>query len=522
MAITIRNIPEELLVEILRNLLKEDLKKARLVCTHWSTAGAKWMFQRVYFAPRKATMKTFANIAANPVFARNVKELIYDGRLFLPEVGNYATYSETFRAHMTGEYYTYDAFFKKALTDAERENADKIYQCSVWNSETIGAGDYKKGVGAENGEKYTMNVANSLVRYARLLDQQEIIFDEGADFKALCEGLVSFRNICKICARADFNNGHFSDDSMFDYYHLCGIGANIYRDAYTDAHEWYSRRSNLEFGLTVPPAEWCRWPRSEDQELGTQRVNGEWDVRGMQSLFRAISKQRPRLEKLRIGSVKSQAPMTVFQMTSIDTERLRKTFLSLTTLKLHLNATMSEYGPEYEKLRHRLDLLLQEAKNLRILSSSGCFPDGELDDPTFGPVYPESSHCFDFDMFLGKQWPYLTKLSLKNAWVNAEDLISVLRAHSVSLRDVRLVNLAFGDEENWDHLGKEMGRFLRLHCVRVYRLMEDVNGVTFGRWMREDLGPVLVRHIMQWLSPSLLVIEERYGVATGRLKAGAP
>lgn len=240
----------------------------------------------------------------------------------------------------------------------------------------------------------------------------------------------------------------------------------------------------------------------------------------MQSLFRAISKHCPRLEKLRIGTVESQAPLTVFQMTGTDTEGLRNTFRSLTTLKLHLNVTMSEYGPEYEELRHCLDLLLQEAKNLRILSTSGCFPHEEFDDPFFGPVYPESSHCFDFGLFLGKQWPHLTKLSLKNAWVNSEDLMSVLRAHRVSLRDVRLVNLAFGDEESWEHLGKEMGRFLRLHCVRVYRLMDDVNGITFGRWMREDLGPVLVRHMMQWLPPSLLVIEERNGIVTGRLKAG--
>ena len=87
MAITVLNIPDELLVEILGKLPKKDLKNARLACTLWSTAGAKWMFQRVYFAPRELPIKTFMETAANPAFALNLKELIYDGRLFLPELG---------------------------------------------------------------------------------------------------------------------------------------------------------------------------------------------------------------------------------------------------------------------------------------------------------------------------------------------------------------------------------------------------------------------------------------------------
>ena len=90
MVTSIQNIPDELLMEILGRLPKNDLKKARLANTLWSTAGAKWMFQRVYFAPREAPIKTFTDIAANPAFARNVKELIYDGRLFLSGLRDFA------------------------------------------------------------------------------------------------------------------------------------------------------------------------------------------------------------------------------------------------------------------------------------------------------------------------------------------------------------------------------------------------------------------------------------------------
>lgn len=366
-----------------------------------------------------------------------------------------------------------------------------------------------------------MNVANSLVRYARLLDQQEMILKKGADFKALCEGLVSFRNIRKICARVDFNNGDFNQDFRY-HNHPCEIGTSVQDDSYADTHDWYSRRSNSEFGLTVPPAKWYPWLWFVDREYRFKMEFRVSDVRGMQSLFRAISEHCPRLEKLRIGSVGSQAPMTVFQMIGTDTERLRNTFRCLTTLKLHLKITKTKYGPEYENLHHCLDLVLREAKNLRSLSLSGYYPDEELDDPHTGPMFLKPSHCFGFDLLLGKQRPHLTKLSLKKAWVDAESLISILRAHRVSLRDLRLVDLALGDDESWEHLTKEMGQFLRLDCVQVYRLTDDEFGVKIGRWLREDLGPVLVRHIMQWVSPSLLEIEERNGQAIGKVQVGAP
>ena len=105
MVTSIQNIPDELLMEILGWLPKNDLKKARLANTLWSTAGATSMFQRVYSAPREAPIKTFTDIAANPAFARNVKELIYDGRLFLPELRDFASYYKNFLARMVEESY---------------------------------------------------------------------------------------------------------------------------------------------------------------------------------------------------------------------------------------------------------------------------------------------------------------------------------------------------------------------------------------------------------------------------------
>lgn len=304
MATATRNLPEELLVEILGKLPKKDLKTARLACTLWSIAGAKWMFQRVYFAPRKASIKSFTEIAANPTFARNVKELIYDGRLFLPRLGDPESYRNAFRARMIEEFDVYEDHTRNSFICSGIEVADEVYQGSIWNMEILGAAENMKMVfavtkiPAGDGKEFYTNVANSFVRYARLLDQQESILKQGRDFKALCKGLKSFRNISKVGALVDF--------APYSNY---GLRTGDQDDQeYIDCHEWYNSRSKLEFGLTVPPSLWCRRPYTQDGGEQDQEEDIKWDVRGVQRLLRAISTHCPRLKELRIASMDYKAP----------------------------------------------------------------------------------------------------------------------------------------------------------------------------------------------------------------------
>ena len=154
MATTIRNLPDELLVEMLGKLPKKDLKSARLVCTLWSTAGAQWMFERVYFAPRKTSMKLFTYIAANPAFARNVKELVYDGRLFLPELGTFPSYYSAFHARMLEEVNVCGDYVRNCLVVDEANFAYDMYQDSVWNMETLGTSHERKRVCSFNFSRF--------------------------------------------------------------------------------------------------------------------------------------------------------------------------------------------------------------------------------------------------------------------------------------------------------------------------------------------------------------------------------
>ena len=505
MVITIQDIPDEILIEILSQLPKKDLKTARLVCTLWSTAGAKWMFQRVYFAPRKASMETFANIAANPTFARNVKELIYDGRLFLPELGTFASYYSAFHARMVDEFDFYEGH-------DDVNCFHELYRGSIWNMEDLGAGERMKRWIAGDFKDLYANVADSLVRYARLLEQQESIFTKGRDLKALCQGLKSFRNITKVSALVEFD--HYSD------YHPHTEDRD---DHYIVPHQWYSYRSYLEFGLTVPPSKWCRRSQNLDGEQLDQEEHIKWDVRGVQNLFRAISTRCPSLKELRIGSMQYKAPMTIFQLSDTYTKKVRTMARRLRTLRLYPYVTKSDDPSEYAKQHYCLGLLLREAKELRKLSSSRWALDynesAESDDED---EQLASNKDTDFGLFLGKHWPQLTELTLRDACMKAEDLMSILRVHRGSLRDLCLECISLHGKGRWEHVGKEIGQTLKLHIVCVRGLFDDDIGVLYeSRWSpqgKKDLA--LAQDMVQWAPPEMLDIQKRSCMVTARITAG--
>ena len=378
----------------------------------------------------------------------------------------------------------------------------------MWNLESLGAGKYLERVAGNDCREFYVNVGNSLVRYSRHLDRQENILREGRDFKALCEGLNSFRNISKVSALVDF--AHFSDYMPHK---------NDRQDDYIYGHKWYNTRSESEFGLTVPPSRWCRRPQSQDGGDQDQEEHIKWDVRGVQSLFRALSMHCPTLKELRIASMYHKAPMTIFQLSDTDIEKARTMFRCLTTLQLHPYVTKSDDGAEYLRQRHCLELLLQEAKELRFLSSSQWYLEDDSEESDAGDDSLTLVRQPDFALLLGKVWPHLTELILKGACMTKRDMMSLVRAHRATLRTLGLENISLLDEVTWEDLGLEVGKILRLHSVYV-----DGIGCTSTcySWSSTDKrGLAFVRGVMQWALPDLLEIEEDYGRVMGRLKAGS-
>ena len=374
------------------------------------------------------------------------------------------------------------------------------------------AGEEMETVIAGHSKECSTHVANSLVRYARLLDQQESIFTKGKDFMALIRGLNSFRNVSKVTALVDFD----------PYYSDYNLPTGVEHDLYIKRHNWYSSRTCHEFGITVPPSKWCRW---QDEELRDPEEDSKWDIRGVQNLLRALSLRCPRLRELRIASPDYHAPMTIFQLSDTDTEKVRTMFRRLTTIQFHLRVAKSDDSIEYAKQHHSLELLLQEAQQLRSLSSSGIFPEYEEEDSVDGNEDSVSSGLTDFCLLLGKTWFHLTELTLRGGEVKAKDLLSILRTHRGTLRDLNLQSIYLLGKEGWEHLGKDIGQVLKLHYVQTFLLSEDGDDVgdvagLIHRWSSPDeKGLALVRDMMQWALPDLLEMENQHGRITGRLKA---
>lgn len=78
-------LPNELLLGILQDLDKSDLKGARLVCKTWSCLSAEYLFNTIFISPHQLNLEVFKNISQHPLLCRCVKKLEYDGVYFSPK-----------------------------------------------------------------------------------------------------------------------------------------------------------------------------------------------------------------------------------------------------------------------------------------------------------------------------------------------------------------------------------------------------------------------------------------------------
>ena len=394
MSFQLQSLPEELIIQVLGYLPKFDIKSARLTCSQIARTGAQWLFQRIYFAPRKSAIQTFINISSNPVFARTVTELVYDGSLFLPELANYKSYKvffDDFRVHVD-------------LQVRHREVASVNWRFP-------GAPDYHE------------SLANSLVSYTRLLEQQQGLFEKQDDYKALCTGLKNLPNISTVIVLNNF------------------FERNDYAPLRIDDHSWYNRRSQCEIALAVLPS---TWPSID-----------KWDVRGIQHLIRAVSQHGNHVVQLHIGSESECAPLSIFgnQYVCDDAYRMVR---RLETLKVNLYLDESSSEVEWSEQYDRLSFTLSEAKNLRCLAIGG---------------------QIRINVLKNKVWPHLETLYLRDIDLQADDLKAVIQAQKDTLRELSFHNISISSGPGLAYVAEQVGKYLRLRKISLFGADEDVEAV---------------------------------------------
>ena len=463
MASQLQNFPDELLVEVLGYLPKFDLRSARLTCTRYASIGAQWLFQRVYFAPRQAAMDDFLDISANPTFARTVTELVYDARLFLPELVAYKPFQEAFDAHIEHKFVEDDediaGLYQAGDGTGPINNVDDNYR--TLSRSTVSKWKRK------SDERYHESLANNLVRYTRLVDQQQSILEDRKDYAALFPGLKSFSNITTLIILDDFDQGR------------------EWTPLRIDDHSWYHQRSSHGNALAAP----SKWP-------GDKRPGGaprkKWDVRGIRTLIRAVSVYCQNLKELHLASEINDSPMTIFELGDHEHDVACTMFRRLTTLKMNVYMSTSDSEEEWQAQNDCLEGFLSEARELRHLAMGG---------------------RFDTNVFKDKIWPHLETLNWGDFAINATALKVILQAHKGTLRELTLRNVYMSGDEGWADAAEDVGKYLRLRRVSVLGVCDEVsleeNAMTY---LDDEVSLAVAYSFMQSIPRTILLEEDEYTI----------
>lgn len=314
------DLPAEALAKILKILPKPDLKSVRLCSTRLSAIAASMLFDRVYFAPRKFEMERFRNIAQHPLFSKNIKELVYDGRLYCEEYRNLELYTEM------------------------------IY----WQKCDGQPGDDKNRV-----KPYLDPL--DLEHYSSCVDEQEYILNEKTDYDALLAGLEQMP-IRRLTVQGEFKENEWRVS------------------IHNTEHLWYRTMSDLSFysrhderdDLPSPvfsPSSWSECRKWLPWESRFPR-NRRWDCRGLAHLFTAVSERCHNIDELHIGTENSLVPMNLFHPSNGIINHIDRLAPRLACLKLASKQYETDIREDIGVALSRLTNLMQQAKQLRTLSLS--------------------------------------------------------------------------------------------------------------------------------------------------------
>ena len=311
-ATLIHRLPDEISVQIFSSLLKRDVKEARLTCTRWANVGAQWLFERVYVAPRRSAMKDLASIAADQRFSLSVKELIYDARLFLPQM----THPSRYRA-------AYD------------EELD-------WNEYLI-----NQRIESLQDNSYV----NSLYDYTCLLEEQRTLlrdWDEQAD---LAKSMRAFSNATRVIVSDNFRENRLIHDDL----------------------GWYELRSSSHFRRALGPAFSHDMHVSysvlgDDDQNDFNAFDFCREARGVRHFLSAVGSQCNKVKSLQIGTEVSYDPLVRFTMFE-GCEGIKSMMRKLTYLKFYCKGIDGESldHPNATSLTHFLDC----GEQLRSLQADG-------------------------------------------------------------------------------------------------------------------------------------------------------
>ncbi|KAL8826424.1 MAG: hypothetical protein Q9191_003812 [Dirinaria sp. TL-2023a] len=426
--ITMDSLPNEILGGILHLLPIYSLKDARLTCKSWRDAGARYLFRRVYFAPRYEVMDVFTNITQNPAFASNIEELVYDARLFWGYMEVPKKYRKALSRNFPKRYP-----FNPKRDRGESDSDEDVEEYDNGNNTVDSHGSGSASTDATNESKASFEEAYrvSISRYSSLLREQNQILNEGKDLALLRTGFKQLRKLKRILILDKFNE-------PVEYLHF-------HWDIWE--FDWYEKWSaELYKGIAQPTPWWV----ADITNRGTRLRDFPWGFESVTHLLLAAKEYVPQLRELYVGCQCSQLSWEIYSRVE-NVKLLRQIAPRLTCFQLNCSAAWFEPSPPRSQRIKAVENILKETKCLRELALST--------SDTYEDMWS--------GIFCKIKWPHLRVLDLADGLVTAGSLRAILSAHCDTLRELRFRYLHI-TEGSWADVAREAGPSLKLHMITLY------------------------------------------------------
>ena len=411
-------VPPELLVNIIRNLPREDIKNLRRVCTKLNCFAAPFLFERLYISSRLKDRETFTAVSEHPIFSQSVQKVIYDST-------NIAGIRMT-RVAYSSFFHPADGFFRggKKYTKAAVRRGYSSFEASYLQQIRLAGfcGDEL----THPEDRYTLPDGFSL-----LLEDLDNLYKLAKflpdDLVRLVQGLPRMSNV-----------RHFE---ISDRRHSRNLQhyAHRYPDGDADGLKdiTFSIKNEGTRGIDEVILDPRPWP-SSFEEYDIPGWSLSW-YRGFHVLTQAASMIRMKtLESFEVQRDCRASGLTLqlFNLLPRQLHHTTNAFSSLKSLSLKVHTLYADSNQDFEDNLCRLSQVFASAKQLECLDFRlDMIPDFEFD------VIP------NFEKIIGGlYWPKLHKVTFGYMNLTEPSFLNFFNKHCQTLRSLRLEEILLPEE----------------------------------------------------------------------------
>ena len=433
------DLPNEIILLILKPLEKHDLKSARLVSKIWTSLAAELLFDQVYVSAHPENLEIFSAIARHSLLSQCIKTLRYDAVEFVEACTKKQYFWSLYEQ-------TRCKFWSSGLEQLEDStlcsNINMLVELVMSSDDDFYSSPYASmypEMGWETCKDYDF-VSHGYQEYQKCAALQHAQFDNGTFLESLIEGLQTLKNLS--CVMLD-NRWTFPQEVLHDPEQIflkrqtgspLARGWNIF---HTGPRAW-------EFKPHQPPQE------STPIFGATDGADHYWTI------IAALLRSQRKIQIFKVGYQSfCMFPPTVFDRT----QKERLSFYGLDTVAFSelqiLKLSIAHYGgkntpklfPNIDGLRS----LLRSMHHLRVLgldfpkysrnrtalykSSQVFSPEGQWNQMTALSLYAISSSAADFLTLITRKMPALSHLRLGRIGLDIGDWEGVIECmeHSMHL-----------------------------------------------------------------------------------------